>query len=264
MIAVTTIAIWAAASLVLAFGLLPARWRLALALTVSGAGLVFLVLATSTEGFRETQSTTVFLVGPPQVTGLASASASLPYYVLTALCLLLGTLGVVASDAAAQFIVRRYLVWAVAVSLLVILVRFLLEKAAAPADWTKAFGVFWLPPVVGAWFYLRNRAEGAGVGRLPVSLLGYALFVRGVVAALYVVATRFRLGSHFDLSSITWAEGPWGRVYHFEPGSFTQLVSLAIVPQLVVWPSFTLVAGLLGAAMAAVIARTAAKAPPDA
>ena len=61
MIAVTTIAIWAAASVVLAFGLLPARWRLALALTVSGAGLVFLVLATSTEGFRETQSTTVFL-----------------------------------------------------------------------------------------------------------------------------------------------------------------------------------------------------------
>ena len=259
MIVVTTIAIWATAGVLLAWGLLPARFRLALSLTVSGAGLVFLVLATSTEGFRETQSTTVFLVGPPQVTGLASASASLPYYVLTALCLLLGTLGVVASDAAVRLIARRFLAWAVAVSLLVIVVRFLLEKAAAPADWARAFGIFWLPPVVGAWLYIRGRAEGAGNRRLAAWLLAYALLVRGFVAAAYVVATRFRLGSHFDLSAITWAEGPWGKVYHFEPGSFTQLLSLVFVPQLLVWPLFTMVAGLLGAAMVAAVLRAAKK-----
>ncbi|HET7294002.1 MAG TPA: hypothetical protein VFM88_16370 [Vicinamibacteria bacterium] len=255
-------AIWGAAGVVLAWGLLPGRWRLAIALTLSVAGLVFLVLATNTEGFRETQSTTVFLVGPPQVTGLASASAALPYYVLTAFCLLLGTLGVVASDAAAHLIARRFLAWAVAVSLLVILVRFLLEKAAAPPAWTYVFGVSWLPPVVGAWFYLRGRDSGASLGRLSLRLLGYALVVRGVVAAFYVAATRLRFGSHFDLSSVTQAEGPWGRVHHFEPGSLTQLMSLAIVPQLVVWPLFTLVAGLLGAGMAAVILRAASKAPP--
>ena len=77
----------------------------------------------------------MFLVGPPQVTGLASASASLPYYVLTALCLLLGTLGVVASDATAELVSRRFLAWAVIVSIAVVVVRFVLEKAAAPADW---------------------------------------------------------------------------------------------------------------------------------
>ena len=259
MIVLTTLGIWAVAAALFAWGDLPGRVRLALALTVSVAGLVFLVLATSTEGFRETQSTTVFLVGPPQVTGLASASASLPYYVLTAFCLLVGTLGVVASDATAQLVSRRFLAWAVVVSLTVVVVRFLLEKAAAPAGWTRAFGVFWLPPVVGAWFYLRGRAEGAGLGRLASWLLVYALIVRGVVAALYVVATLFRLGSHFDLSSITWAEGFWGRVYHFEPGSFTQLASLALVPQLVVWPLFTVTAGFLGAGMVAVLLRAAQK-----
>jgi hypothetical protein len=256
-IVLTTLAIWAVAAALLGWGDLPGRVRLALALTVSVAGLVFLVLATSTEGFRETQSTTVFLVGPPQVTGLASASASLPYYVLTAFCLLLGTLGVVASDAAAQLVSRRFLAWAVAVSLTVVVVRFLLEKAAAPADWTRAVGIFWLPPVVGAWFYLRGRAQRTGAGRLAAWLLGYALLVRGFVAVLYVVATRFRLGSHFDLSSVTLAESFWGKVYHFEPGSMRQLVGLALVPQLVVWPLFTVTAGFLGAAMVAVVLKAA-------
>jgi len=259
-IVLTTVGIWAVAAALLAWGDLPGRLRLGLSLTVSVAGLVFLVLATSTEGFRETQSTTVFLVGPPQVTGLASASASLPYYVLTAFCLLLGTLGVVASDGAAQMASRRFLAWAVVVSLTVVVVRFLLEKAAAPADWVRAFGVFWLPPVVGAWFYLHGRAQGAGPGRLAVWLLAYALLVRGFVAALYVVATRFHLGSHFDLSSVTLAEGFWGKVYHFQPGSFTQLASLALIPQLVVWPLFTVTAGFLGAGMVAVVRRAAHRA----
>ena len=115
--------------------------------------------------------------------------------------------------------------------------------------------------MVGAWFYLRGRAERAGVGRLAGWLLAYALLVRGFIAAVYVVATHFRLGSHFDLSSVTWAEGPWGKVYHFEPGSFSQLMSLALVPQLVVWPLFTVIAGLLGAAMLAVVLRAARPAP---
>jgi hypothetical protein len=259
-IALTTLAIWAVAAAVLGWGELPGRLRLALALAVSVAGLVFLVFATSTEGFRETQSTTVFLVGPPQVTGLASASASLPYYVLTALCLLLGTLGVVASDATAELVSRRFLAWAVVVSIAVVVVRFVLEKAAAPADWTRAFGVFWLPPVVGGWFYLRGREQDAGMGRLALRLLVYGLLVRGFVAALYVVATTLRLGSHFDLSSVTMAEGFWGRVYHFEPGSFTQLMSLALVPQLIVWPLFTVTAGFLGAGMVAVVLRAAHRA----
>ncbi len=256
---VTVLGIWAAAGALLAWGALPARWRLVLSVSLSLTGLVFLVLATSTEGFRETQATTKFLVGPPQVTDLASASASLPYYVLTAVCLLLGSLGVVASDALAQSLARRFLLWAVALSVLVIAVRFLLEKAAAPASWVLPFGVFWLPPVVGAWFYyhLGLRKEAGRLVKLAGLLLAYGVMVRAVVVLFYLVATRLHLGSHYDLSSLRWIQSPWGTAYSFEPGSMRQILFLAVVPQFLVWPLFTVLSGLLGAAMVWAISRAA-------
>lgn len=254
---VTVLGIWGAAAILLAWGVLPGRWRAVVSIALSVAGLVFLLLATSTEGFRETQSTTVFLLGPPQVTALASASASLPYYVLTALCLLLGGLGIVTSHAAAPLLARHFVAWATALSLLVIAVRLLLEKAAAPAAWSHLFGVTWLAPVVGGFFYLRLRTEGGGIARLAGWLLAYGLVVRGAIAATYLVATRYRLGSHYDVSSLTRVMAPWGAAYTFEPGSFSQVWSIAIVPQLLVWPIFTVVSGLLGAAMVAAVLRAA-------
>lgn len=259
---VSVLGIWAAAAVLLAWGTLPARWRVALSLAVSMAGLVFLVLATGTEGFRETQSTTVFLLGPPQVTALASASASLPYYVLTALCLLLGALGLTTSEGVADALAQRFVAWAAGLSLLVVVVRLLLEKAAAPADWSYAFGVTWLAPVVGAWFYARLRPSGGGIGRLAGWLLVYGLVVRGAIAAMYFVATRLRLGSHYDVSSLTRVATPWGSVYAFEPGSLSQVLRLAIVPQLLIWPLFTVLSGLIGAAMLAAILRAAKPAGP--
>ncbi len=251
----TVLGIWAAAGALLAWGLLPARWRFLISVAISFAGLAFLILALGTEGFRETQSTTVLLLGPPQVTSLASASASLPYYVLTGACLLLGSLGVVTSETAARWLARRFVLWAVAVSVLVTSVRFLLEKAAAPASWSGLFGVVWLPPVVGAWFYVRNREEHGGPGRLVGWLLLYGVLARSAIVALYVGATRLNLGSHYDLSSIRWIQSPWGTVYHFEPGSFDQLLRLVVLPQILVWPFFTVLSGLLGAAMAAALVR---------
>jgi hypothetical protein len=254
---VTVLGIWAAAGALLAWGLLPSRWRAALSITLSLAGIVFLVLATGTEGFRETQSTTAFLAGPPQVTALASASASLPYYVLTAVCLLLGSLGLATSKSVARLLARRFVLWATIVSLLVIAMRFLLEKAAAPAAWSSAFGVVWLPPVVGAWFYYRLRQEGRGVRDLALSLFAYGLLVRAPVLLVYVLATRLHFGSHFDLSSVRRIEDPFGNVYSFEPGSAEQLFRLAVVPQLFVWPFFTVVSGLIGATMLWVLWRAA-------
>jgi hypothetical protein len=255
----TVLAIWAAAGALLTWGLLPVRWRVAISVAISVVGLVFLMLALGTEGFRETQSTTVLLLGPPRVTSLASASASLPYYVLTGACLLLGSLGVVTSEAAARWLARRFVLWAAAVSVMVMVMRFLLEKAAAPPSLAAVFGVVWLPPVVGAWFYARGRHEPVGLGRLAGWLLAYGLLVRASVVAFYAVATRLGLGSHYDVSAIRWIESPWGAVYHFEPGSFDQLLRLVVLPQMLVWPLFTVVSGLLGAAMAAVILRAGAR-----
>ena len=38
-----------------------------------------------------------------------------------------------------------------------------------------------------------------------------------------------------------------GEVYGFAPGSWRQALWLTLVPQLVVWPAFTVLAGVLGA-----------------
>jgi hypothetical protein len=245
----TAVVFWAVAALVLWWGRLPAPGRRTLALLTSAAGLVFLVLAVNTEGIRESPTVAVFLLGTPSVVEQVSASASLPYYVLTGVCLLLGTAGLAVRDDVAQRMERRWMASAVGLSLAVTLLRFALEKAAAPESWTYAVGIVWLIPVAGAWFAMNLRTNWRTVKPLAGSLLVYALTVRGFVALFMVVASTLRLGSHYDVS-------PWshvmfrGQVYLYEPGSLAQILELAVVPQLVFWPPFTLFAGLLGAAVA--------------
>ena len=228
--------------------------RRRLALLSSGAGLVALILAMGAEGFRESPTVAVFLLGTPYVTERASASASLPYYVLTGVFLALGFAGLALGDREARAIGRRWLVTAVALSWLVTAARFLLDKAAAPGPWTQAVGVAWMPLPVGAFFALNLRAEGKGFPSLLAALVAYAYAVRGAVAALMVVATRFRLGSHYDVSQVVLVHNPLsGEAYAFEAGSLGQLLQLALVPQLLVWPLVTVLVGLLGAAVARVI-----------
>ena len=228
--------------------------RRRLALLSSGAGLVALILAMGAEGSRESPTLAVFLLGTPYVTERASASASLPYYVLTSVFLALGFAGLALGDREARAIGRRWMVTAVALAWLVTAARFLLEKAAAPAAWTHAVGVAWMPLPVGAFFALNLRAEGKGFPSLLAALVAYAYAVRGAVAALMVVATRFRLGSHYDVSQVVLVHNPLsGEAYAFEAGSLGQLLQLALVPQLLVWPLVTVLVGLLGAAVARVI-----------
>ena len=62
------------------------------------AGMAALVVALSAHGERETLTTGQFLLGGGYVTGHVSASASLRYYVATAVCLLLGTAGLAVPD----------------------------------------------------------------------------------------------------------------------------------------------------------------------
>jgi hypothetical protein len=244
----TALSVWLAAGMLLSWGYLPGRWRRALALLVSLAGLVFLILAVNTEGLRESPAVAVYLLGPAYVTGQASASASLPYYVLTGICLLLGSVGLAAGDAFAHAVSRRWFSTALCLSIAMSLTRFLLEKVASPAWWTQMFGVTWLPPVVGALFWLRLRADGKGIGALIGSLLLYGVMVRTVVVALYVVATTWRLGSHYDLSALVRVRNPFtGHVYEFASGSLAQVVNLAVIPQLLIWPFYTVFSGLIGA-----------------
>jgi hypothetical protein len=239
--------LWSVACLALAWGHLPAHWRRGLALVSSVAGLVCLSVALNTTGFRESRTTAAFLIGPSYVTGHASASASLPYYVLTGVCLFLGTAGLAASDRAGQSLSRHWLRTAVAFSVFVTLVRFALEKAAAPPLMRGVFGVVWLAPVVGAFAYA-NVATGARVVRRFLrAMLLYIVAVRGFVALVYVAASTLRLGSHYDVSSVeTFSDGR----YNLVPGSPTQILVLGVMPQVVFWPVYTLLAGALGAGVA--------------
>ena len=182
------------------------------------------------------------------MTGRVSAAASLPYYVMTGVCLLLGTVGLALPEAEADRLAGRRVTAAVAVSVMVTLVRFGLEQAAAPASWTRVVGIADLAPVVGAYFALDLMAEKSRVRAFFLALLVYALAVRAWVALFYLAATSLRLGSHLDLSSVESVTVPFVGECRFEPGSLEQLLNLAILPQLTFWPLFTVLAGPLAGA----------------
>jgi hypothetical protein len=250
MLSLTVALAWALAALMHWWPRLTAAWRLRVSVATSAAGIAFLVAAVQAEGLRESALTSVVLVGPATLTATASASASLYYYVLTAACLLLGFAGLALGETISRWLARRPVVSSVAVAWLVTVMRFLLEKSAAPAALVQAVGVTWLVPVAGA--YIATSATPARAGGKPLlrALLSYALLVRGFVALVGVVATRLGLGSHYDVSAVTFVPvALTGDAYSFAPGTARQILWLTLVPQLLVWPAFTVVVGMAGAAL---------------
>jgi hypothetical protein len=230
---------------------LSASNRRRLSLATSLAGLGFLVAALRSEGLRESALTSLVLVGPATLTARASASASLYYYVLTGFCLLLGFAGLIFSDPLARWLRPRPLLSSVAVAWMVTIARLLLEKSAAPALLVEAVGVTWLAPVAGVYLALTLRPERGGATALLQELLRYAFLVRGFVALVGVVATRVGAGTHYDVSPLTevavaFAGGTWV----FAPGSWEQLFWLTLLPQLVIWPAFTVLTGIAAGALA--------------
>ena len=242
--------IWAAAAVLLWWGRLDGDWRRRIALASSAVGLIMLMLALNTEGHREAPTTAEFLLSGRYVTGHASASASLPYYVITSVCLLLGTAGLVVPDLAARRLDAHWFASAVALSALVTALRFALEKVAAPNAWTAAVGITWLGPVVGAYFWMHLRERGKGVRALAARLLAYAVIVRAGVTLLMIVATTQRLGSHYDLSGFTRVRIPvTGAVRQFAVGSWEQIAFLGAIPQMTFFVAYTVLFGLAGAGL---------------
>src|SRR3990172_407168 len=150
---------WMAFASLLSWGHLPARVRRTLSLLASAGGILFLVLGLGAEGQRDAPTTGAFLLGSSYVTGRVSAAASLPHYVMTGVCLLLGTLGLALPEAVADDLAGRRVTVAVALSVMVTVVRFGLEQAAAPASWTRVVGITGLAPLVGAYFALALLTE---------------------------------------------------------------------------------------------------------
>ena len=243
----------AAALMVLFWGRLPFRWRRVLAVLTSAAGVLFLVLALNTEGLRESPSVGSFLIGTPYVSGTVSASASLPYYVVTGVLLALGFLGLAAGDEVVGSLSRHFFLNAVVLSWVVTALRAVLEKAAAPEPWARLVGVTWLAPAIGAYFAISLKGRGRGFKDLVLHLVGYAFAVRGVVALLMIVASTLHLGTHYDVSRLT-EVGFLGRTYYFEQASTRGILVLTVVSQLVFWPLYTLLSGLIGAGIATLLA----------
>jgi hypothetical protein len=242
---------WALAALMHWWPRLRAAWRLRLSVATSAAGIGFLVAAVQAEGQRETALTSVVLMGPSTLTATASASASLYYYVLTAVCLLLGFAGLAFGETLSRWLAPRPLLGSVAVAWLVTVMRFLLEKSAAPEVLVQAIGVTWLAPVAGACIATGVAPARASGRPLLRALFSYAILVRGFVALVGVAATRFGLGSHYDVSGLTFVPvALTGDTYPFVPGTWRQIFWLTLAPQLLVWPVLTVVAGLAGAALA--------------
>ncbi len=244
---------WMAIAFFLSWGHLSARVRRSLSLLVSAAGVLFLILGLNTEGRHDAPTTGAFLLGSSYVTGRISAAASLPYYVMTGTCLLLGTVGLALPQAGADRLAEHRVAAAVALSAMVTLVRFGLEQAAAPTSWTRVVGITGLAPVVGAYFALTLMPEKRRVRPFFLGLLVYALSVRAWVAALYVAATVLRLGSHYDLSAVVQLTVPLAGDRRFEPGSWAQILNLAILPQLTFWPLFTMFAGTMGGGLGVLV-----------
>ncbi len=224
-------------------------WRSRLSIAMSVAGLAFLLAAVRAEGVRESAMTSVVLVGPAYHVATTSAQASEYYYVLTAVCLLLGFTALAAGDRLAGWLSARPLVGAVAVAWLVTLVRVLLEKSAAPAVLAQAVGVTWMAPVAGAYLAWARPAGERGWRPLARRLTAYAFLVRGLIALLGLVATRLHLGTHYDVSRLGVVHFAFAVDAHaFAPGSWPQLLWLTFLPQLAAWPLFTVGVGLIGAA----------------
>jgi hypothetical protein len=244
---------WGVALVVLFWGRMPSRWRRVFALLTSVAGVAFLVLGLRTEGLRESPTVGSILMGAPYVAERVSAAASLPYYVVSGVLLALGFVGLAAGDLAVHTLSRRHFLNALLLSWAVTGLRVVLEKAAAPEAWVRLVGITWLAPVVGAYFALSLKREGRTFGDLVRPLLAYAYAVRGTVALLMLVSSGLRLGTHYDVSRL----GDFhfmGRAVSLEPGAWSTIFAIAGFSQLVFWPVYTVLSGLLGAAIALFLA----------
>jgi len=225
-------------------------WRRRLSVATNAAGLAFLFAAMRAEGLRESAITSVLILGPSYRTATASASASLYYYVLTALCLALGFAGLAFGESLSGLLRERYLAGSALVAWLLTICRFLLEKSAAPAWLAEAFGVTLIAPIAGA--YLATNLRDAGLGRRELlrHLVAYAFLVRGFVALLGVAATWLGAGTHYDVSGLTSVSlAGTGTTYSFAPRSWPQILWMTLVPQLVAWPLYTVLAGLAAGAL---------------
>jgi len=132
-----------------------------------------------------------------------------------------------------------------------------LEKCAAPAALTWSTGVTFpmmlMSPFVGWWSGARNSS--AYKFALILVLLGVTQ--RSLITGWGFVATRYGLGTHLDVSSITELNMLGGKREFLGPGDHTldQWATLIAVPQYTLWVAFTVACGAILGGVPFVVAR---------
>ena len=167
--------------------------------------------------------------GETRHTATALASASLTYYVLTAACLSLGFAGLVFGDRLSRWLVPRFLLSSVAIAWLLTIVRFLLEKSAAPPSSCASSGSpGWRPSLAPTSPAASQASRASGIASRDRWRLTRS-WSAGSSPPSGVTATLERLGSHYDVSGVTAVRlALTDIVYSFEPGSAVQLLWLTI------------------------------------
>jgi hypothetical protein len=151
-----------------------------------------------------------------------------------------------------------------ALSLLVLVLRVLLEKLGLPLAVVTLFGIIWLIVPVAAYLGVEAAKTGS-LRRFWGWMIGYTYGIRALIVVVMVVATHFHLGTHFDNSAVTHFTA-FGREVTLEANSWAQYRTLIVVPQLVAWAGLTLLAGVVVGWPCYAIARRRApgRAPLDA
>lgn len=125
----------------------------------------------------------------------------------------------------------------------VVAARVWLEKLGVPLHIAMAVGIIWLAfplPV----FFAREAAREGSSRTFWRWLFGYAYGIRLVIVVIMLITTHFALGTHFDNSAVTRFDA-FGKTFEVEARSWEQYLNLIIGPQLLLWPTVTLVAGVL-------------------
>ena len=137
---------------------------------------------------------------------------------------------------------RRQPLWVIPfwITLAVTLARFLLEKMGAPGTLAFIVGITWLPPIFGVYFATKVDRSGA----LFKNLAFYGISARLAVVALMVLASYLHWGTHYDISGLTSVPSPWGTL-SYQSNSARQHLQLIHFPQLIIWPIYTILTGMI-------------------